>query len=43
VALGYVSVAAAREWYGVVVDPVTGAVDLEGTAALRQTAKERTP
>ena len=43
VALGYVSITAAREWYGVAIDPATGAVDLEATAALRQAAKERTP
>jgi N-methylhydantoinase B len=35
VALGYVSPAQAREAYGVVLDPATGAVDPEATRALR--------
>ena len=43
VTLGYVSITAAREWYGVAIDPATAAVDLEATAALRQAVKERTP
>jgi N-methylhydantoinase B len=33
---GLVSVAAARDVYGVVVDPVTYALDVDGTAALRK-------
>src|SRR5215813_12681575 len=43
VTLGYVSITAAREWYGVAIDSATGAVDLTATAALRQATKERTP
>jgi N-methylhydantoinase B len=36
VALGYMSAGRAREWYGVVVDPVTGAVDMEQTETFRR-------
>ena len=35
VALGYVTPAKAREWYGVVADAATGQVDAAATAALR--------
>lgn len=35
VALGYISAARAREEYGVVLDPASGAVDAAATAALR--------
>jgi N-methylhydantoinase B len=37
VALGYVSIEQAREGYGVVIDPVSGAVDAAATAGLRRT------
>ena len=35
VALGYLSCARAREWYGVVIDPTTGKIDARETEALR--------
>jgi N-methylhydantoinase B len=37
VALGYVSVKQARQGYGVVIDPASGAVDAGATARLRHT------
>jgi N-methylhydantoinase B len=36
---GYVSLAAARDFYGVVVDPTTLAVDLEATTRLRESMR----
>jgi N-methylhydantoinase B len=41
VRLGHVSAGKAREWYGVVVDPATGAVDVEATGAARRKEPER--
>ncbi len=38
VALGYLSPERAREWYGVVVEAATGAIDAAATAALRSGA-----
>ena len=38
---GYVTAAAAAENYGVVVDPVTGAIDQAATAKLRATVSQR--
>ncbi len=43
VALGYVSPAKAREWYGVVMDPATGQVDAAATTALRAARRAARP
>ena len=40
---GKVSVAAARQWYGVVVDPETYAIDEAETARARAEMKRRAP
>jgi N-methylhydantoinase B len=42
VALGYVSIEQAREGYGVVIDPVSGAIDAVATASLRK-AEDSSP
>jgi N-methylhydantoinase B len=43
VALGYVSIEQAREGYGVVIDPASGAVDAAATAGLRKAGDSSPP